>query len=138
MTVSVVTDPDLTRMQTIEIGAYTSISFVSEEEILDQFLSIISKLLNVSVEDIIGGKQDEKYVFPRRIFSFYAVEHTNMSLGEIAKKINRTHATVIWHHKNTAFFITQKDKHYHIVKLLDELLGKNTLAKYEHNIARKN
>ena len=92
---------------------------------LDLILQVVSEVTDIPVRHIISSVRDTKLVDARKIFSSLADIYTKESLKTIGKKINISHATVIYHIRRSKEHYAREPKFRETYDRAVRILGGN-------------
>ena len=93
--------------------------------VLDKIIQIICTNNDISIELFLSNKRDRYLSEARAAYCIIARKTTSKTTNQIGKKINRDHATVIYHLNNSS-------QHLSVIGLVDE-----AMKVYPQNIKKK-
>ena len=63
---------------------------------IKEIIEVVARCYDTSVSDILSPSRDDKIITARHVAIYLARSRRSMSLPEIAKAFNRTHATILF------------------------------------------
>jgi len=91
------------------------------DEIIKQVEQIVCESLNITSHQLHNKTRLKEFVFARHLFAYIMRKHYNFTFIEIAKYLNKHHATVMHSVKDTQNFVTINDyKTCNALKLIYE------------------
>jgi chromosomal replication initiator protein len=91
---------------------------------LEDIMNTASGYFNISVSDLVSGKKQRLYAYPRQVAMYLARLHTGLSYKDIGRSFgNKDHSTVIYAIKRIEVLKVKEKKIAKDLKIIQSLLG---------------